>query len=135
IGMAERALEMAIDYTGTRHTWGAPIASRQGIQWMFADAAIDIHAARLMTYHCAERWDAGLDVRMEASIVKLAASEMVTRVIDMAIQVHGGMGYAKELPLEQMYRHARLFRIVEGASEIHRNVIGRMLVAGRRPSI
>ncbi len=135
IGMAERALEMAIDYTGTRRTWGEPISSRQGIQWMFADAAVDIHAARLMTYHCAQRWDAGLDVRLEASIVKLAASEMVTRVIDMAIQVHGGMGYAKELPLEQMYRHARLFRIVEGASEIHRNLIGRMLVAGRRPII
>jgi alkylation response protein AidB-like acyl-CoA dehydrogenase len=135
IGMAERALEMTIEYTRMRRTWGEPIASRQGVQWMFADAALDIHSARLVTYHCAERWDAGEDVRMEASMVKLAASEMVTRVIDMAIQLHGGMGYAKELPLEQMYRHARLFRIVEGASEIHRNVIGRLLVRGRRPAI
>jgi alkylation response protein AidB-like acyl-CoA dehydrogenase len=72
-------------------------------------------------------------VRQEASIVKLFASEMVTQIVDMAIQVHGGMGYSRDLPLEQMYRYARMFRIVEGASEIHRNVIARLLLEGRRP--
>jgi len=86
-----------------------------------------------MNYHCAWKWDRGLDVRMETSIVKLFASEMATRIIDMAMQVHGGMGYSRELPLERMYRYARMYRIVEGTSEIHKNVIGRMLVEGRRP--
>jgi acyl-CoA dehydrogenase len=135
LGGAQRALEMAIAYTQQRRTWGEPVASRQGIQWLFAQAAMDIHAARLMTYHCATRWDAGQDVRMEASMAKLAASEMVSRVVDMAMQVHGGMGYAKDLPLERIYRKMRLQRIVEGASEIHRNVIGKLLVEGRRPVI
>ncbi|HEV7268225.1 MAG TPA: acyl-CoA dehydrogenase family protein [Falsiroseomonas sp.] len=135
LGGAQRALEMAIAYTQQRRTWGEPVANRQGIQWMFAQAAMDIHAARLMTYHCATRWDAGQDVRLEASMAKLAASEMVSRVVDMAMQVHGGMGYAKDLPLERIYRRARLQRIVEGASEIHRNVIGKLLVGGRRPVI
>lgn len=135
IGAAERALDMAISYAGERRTWGEPVASRQGIQWMFAEAAMQIYGARLMTYHCATRWDAGEDVRMEASIAKLTASEMVSRVVDMAMQVHGGMGYARELPLERIYRKVRLQRIVEGASEIHRNIIGRMLVEGRRPNL
>lgn len=88
-----------------------------------------------MTYPCAQKWDAGQDVRMEASMVKLNASEMVSRVVDMAMQVHGGMGYAKELPLERMYRRAGIHRIVEGPSEIHRNIIGKMLVDGHRPVI
>jgi alkylation response protein AidB-like acyl-CoA dehydrogenase len=123
----------AVPVSGNRR--GEPVASRQGIQWLFAQAAMDIHAARLMTYHCATRWDAGQDVRMEASMAKLAASEMVSRVVDMAMQVHGGMGYAKDLPLERIYRKMRLQRIVEGASEIHRNVIGKLLVEGRRPVI
>ena len=133
VGMSERALNMAIDYAKERVTWGAPVATRQGIQWLFADAMVDIHAARVMNYHCAWKWDRGLDVRMETSIVKLFASEMATRIIDMAMQVHGGMGYSRELPLERMYRYARMYRIVEGTSEIHKNVIGRMLVEGRRP--
>jgi acyl-CoA dehydrogenase len=90
---------------------------RACIQWKFAHAAMDSHAAQLMTYHCATRWDAGQDVRMKASMAKLAASEMVLRVVDMAMQVHGGMGCAKDLPLERIYRKVRLQRIVEGASK------------------
>jgi acyl-CoA dehydrogenase len=133
VGISERALNMAIEYAKQRVTFGEPVASRQGIQWMFADAMVQIHAARLMNYHCAWKWDEGRDVRQEASIVKLFASEMVTQIVDMAIQVHGGMGYSRDLPLEQMYRYARMFRIVEGASEIHRNVIARLLLEGRRP--
>lgn len=135
IGTAERALEMAIEYTKQRKTWGETVASRQGVQWMLADATIRLHSVRLMTYFCAQRLDEGADVRMEASIVKLEAAEMACKVIDMAMQLHGGMGYAKELPLELMYRKARVQRIVEGPSEIHRNVIGRMVVDGKRPGI
>ncbi|MBI4504967.1 MAG: acyl-CoA dehydrogenase family protein [Chloroflexi bacterium] len=133
VGMADRALTMAIDYTKQRVTFGEPVASRQGVQWMFADAMVRLHAARLLNYHCAWKWDEGQEVRQEASIVKLFASEMVCDVVDMAIQVHGGIGYSRELPLEQMYRMARMWRIVEGASEIHRNVIARLLLEGRRP--
>lgn len=72
-------------------------------------------------------------MRLETSIVKLFASEMACRIIDMAMQVHGGMGYSKELPLERMYRYARLYPIGEGPSEIHKNLIARLLLAGRRP--
>lgn len=133
IGLSERALDMAVGYSRDRQTFGAPLATRQGLQWMFADALIKIHAARMMNYHCAWKSDRGMDVRMETSIVKLFASEMVTRIIDMAMQVHGGMGYSKELPLERMYRHARMNRIVEGPSEIHKNVIARLMLEGRRP--
>ncbi|MBI3964088.1 MAG: acyl-CoA dehydrogenase family protein [Chloroflexi bacterium] len=135
VGMSERALDMAIEYAKQRVTFGDAVANRQGIQWYFADAAVNIHAARLMNYHCAWEWDNGLDVRQEASIVKLFASEMVSKIIDMAIQVHGGIGYTKELPLEWMYRYSRMFRIVEGASEIHKNVIARGLLQGKRASL
>jgi alkylation response protein AidB-like acyl-CoA dehydrogenase len=135
VGVADRALDLAIAYTKERKTWGEPVANRQGIQWMFADAASQIYAARLMIYHCAQKWDSGEEARMETSICKLVASEMVSKVVDMAIQVHGGMGYTKDLPLEKMYRASRLQRIVEGASEIHKNIIGRMLVDGTRPSL
>jgi acyl-CoA dehydrogenase len=133
VGLAERALDMAMAYAKARQTFGAPVATRQGIQWMFADAAVQIHAARLMTYHCAWKWDQKQDVRLETSMVKVFATEMACRIIDMAMQVHGGMGYSKELPLERMYRHARLYPIGEGPTEIHKDLIARLLLAGRRP--
>jgi acyl-CoA dehydrogenase len=128
IGASRRALEMAIRYSKQRVTFGEPLANRQGIQWMLAEAAIDIQAAHLMTLECAWRWDQGLPMRAETSMAKLFASEMVCRILDMAIQIHGGLGYSKELPLERLYRRMRLYRIGEGASEIHRNVIAKQLM-------
>ncbi|MBI3969272.1 MAG: acyl-CoA dehydrogenase family protein [Chloroflexi bacterium] len=128
IGMSEWALDQTIAYAKQRVTFGAPVADRQGIQWYFADAAVNIHATRLMTYHCAWKWDRGDDVRAEASVVKLFATEMCSKILDMAIQVHGGIGYTKELGLEKMYRYQRRMRIVEGPSEIHKNVIARSLL-------
>ena len=128
VGVSQRALDMALNFSKQRITFGEPLSNRQGIQWMFADAAMQIHAARLMTWHCAWKWDRGEDVRKEASMVKLYASEMSSRILDMAIQVHGGLGYSRELPLERMYRQNRMMRIVEGASEIHKNVIARELL-------
>lgn len=129
VGISQRALDMSLAFSKQRVTFGEPLSSRQGLQWMFADAATQIHAARLMTWHCAWKWDQGEDVRKEASMVKLYASEMSSRILDMAIQVHGGLGYSKEMPLERMYRMNRMMRIVEGASEIHRNVIARELLS------
>lgn len=127
IGAARRGLAMATAYSKQRHTFGEPLSSRQGIQWMLADMALEIEAAHLMTLECAWRWDQGLPMRSETSMAKLFASEMVCRVLDQAIQIHGGLGYSRELPLERLYRRMRLYRIGEGASEIHRNVIAKQL--------
>lgn len=128
VGVSQRALDLAVSFSKQRYTFGEPLSARQGIQWMFADAATQIHAARLMTWNCAWKWDRGEDVRKEASMIKLYASEMSSKILDMAIQVHGGLGYSRELPLERMYRMNRMMRIVEGASEIHKNVIARELL-------
>ncbi|MBU1206526.1 MAG: hypothetical protein KKH04_06310 [Proteobacteria bacterium] len=111
------------------------MSSRQAIQWMIADSAVELYAARLLVYSCAWKMEnkVGGDLRMEVSMVKLFATEMVGRVVDRAIQVHGGMGVTKELPLERWYRESRIKRIGEGTSEIHRQVISRGILRGFYP--
>ena len=131
VGRAERALALAIDWARERKTFGAPLASRQAIQWMIADSAVDIHTARLMIYHAAWKADRGLPYHYEASMVKLHADEMMLRVVDRAIQIHGGIGLARELPLEVMYREARSRLITEGSQEMQRIIIASELLAGR----
>ncbi len=131
IGRAERALELAIGYAKERKTFGEPLANRQAIQWMLADAAVELNAARLMTYHAAWKADQGLNFHVEASQVKLYADDMYLRVVDRAIQIHGGMGLSRELPLELMYRDARSRTITEGSSEMQRTIISRELLSGR----
>ena len=131
IGRAERALEMAIGYANERKTFGAPLASRQAIQWMIADSTVELHAARTMTYHAAWKADRGLDFHVEASAVKLYADEMLVRVVDRAIQVHGGIGLSRELPLELMYRDARSRTITEGSSEMQRMIIASEMLSRR----
>jgi acyl-CoA dehydrogenase len=123
---------MAIEYANVRQTFGQPLSSRQALQWMIADSAVELHAARLMLYDCAWKMEnkTGGDLRLEVSMVKLFATEMVGRVVDRAIQVHGGMGVTKELPLERWYRESRIKRIGEGTSEIHRQVISRGILRG-----
>ena len=128
VGFAQRCLEMMVDYAKQRVTFGQRLADRQAIQWFIADSATDIHATRLMTYHGAWKFDQGEDVRREASMVKIFATEMATRVADRAMQTHGGMGMSKELPLEFIYRRLRPMRIFEGPSEVHRWVIARSLL-------
>ncbi|MBI4641713.1 MAG: acyl-CoA dehydrogenase family protein, partial [Candidatus Tectomicrobia bacterium] len=130
IGTADLALRMAITYARQRVTFGQPLAERQAIQWMIADSAVEIHAARLMVYHAAWKHEQGKDTRHEASIVKLYATETVGRVVDRAIQIHGGIGVSKDLPLERWYREVRVKRIGEGPSEVHRMVIARNLLKG-----
>lgn len=130
VGMAERALQMAIDYSKERYTFGKPIADRQAIQWMIADAAVDLEAARWLVLNAAYTLDIGEDNRHLASMAKLYGSNMGNRVIDKVLQIHGGMGYTKEMPFEKWYREARLWRIYDGTDEIQRLIISRNLLKG-----
>jgi acyl-CoA dehydrogenase len=128
VGMAQRCLDMMIDYAKQRVTFGQRLADRQAVQWFIADSATDIYASRLMAHHGAWKFDQGEDVRQEASMLKIFATEMATRVVDRAMQVHGGMGMSKDLPLEFMYRRLRPMRIFEGPTEVHRWVVARSLL-------
>ncbi len=131
IGRAERALELAVSYANERKTFGEPLAKRQAIQWMIADSTVELHAARTMTYHAAWKADQGMDYHFEASAVKLYADEMLVRVVDRAIQIHGGMGLSRELPLELMFRDARSRTITEGSSEMQRIIIASEILSRR----
>jgi len=127
LGVAVAAHRMAIAYAKERSTFGAKLAERQAIQWMLADAEVEIRAARWLIWEGAWKADRGEDARVEASIAKLYSSEVLGRVIDAAVQIHGGYGVSKEFPLERWYREARVRRIGEGPSEVHRMVIARSL--------
>lgn len=120
LGIAGRALDMMMDYSHHRVTFGRPLADRQAVQFMVADSAMELHACRLMVYECAWRHDQGEDVRNLSYMVKVMATEMVGRVVDRSIQVHGGVGLTKDLPLEWWYRQVRAIRITEGATEVLR---------------
>ena len=128
IGMSRRALDMMVEHTKQRVTFGQRLADRQAIQWWIADAAIKIHACRLMVYDAAAKADAGKDVRTEASMVKLWGTEMATEIIDHAMQSFGAMGVAKELPLQLMAQKVRTMRVYEGPSEVHRMAIARRII-------
>jgi acyl-CoA dehydrogenase len=125
IGPAQRLLELSVDYSKQRITFGKPIAQRQAIQWMIADMATEIFAAREMLYRTAWEKDQNKKVSVEASMVKLFATEAAFRIADRALQVHGSMGYAKGYAVERWYRDLRSARITEGPSEIQRIVIAR----------
>jgi acyl-CoA dehydrogenase len=129
VGAAQRLLEASTAHAQTRTQFGRPIAANQAIQWMLADAATEVHAARLMVYDAAHRADLGERVTQRAAMAKLFATEMLGRVADGAVQIHGGMGYMKELWIERAYRDARIYRIYEGTSEIQRMVIASALLA------
>ena len=128
LGIAEAALTLAIDYARNRETFGRPLADRQAIQWMLADSEIELRAARWLTWEAAWKVDRGEPARMESSIAKVTATETAGRIVDRAIQVLGGMGVSRDLPLERWYRELRIKRIGEGPSEVHRMVIARDLL-------
>lgn len=128
IGAAIRAHEMAIEYSQLRETHGAKLSTRQAIQWMLVDNEIDIRSARLFTLQAAQRADRGQDFRTEASIAKLVATEAAGRVVDRSMQIFGGLGMTKDLPLERWYRELRIKRIGEGTSEVQRITIARGLL-------
>lgn len=128
VGIARRALEMMTEHAKQRVTFGARLADRQAIQWWIAEAAMKIHACRLMVYDAAAKSDAGKDVRTEASMVKLYGTEMATETIDHAMQTFGAMGVAKELPLQLFAQKVRTMRVYEGPSEVHRMAIARRII-------
>ncbi len=132
IGMAQRALDMMIEYAPQRKTFGVPLSERQTIQFWAADAATRIHAARLMAYHCAWTLDQGRDARQEISMIKAYCTEMAFEVVDRAMQTFGAMGMTKEMPLQLMAAKLRLMRIYDGPTEIHKWVVGRNLMGTRR---
>lgn len=132
IGMAQRALDMLVDYAPQRQTFGAPLSERQAIQFWVAEAATNIHAARLMAYDCAWKLDNGRDVRAEISMIKWYATEMAFTVVDHAMQAFGGMGMTKEVPLQLMQAKLRTMRVYDGPTEIHKWVIARNLLGTRK---
>ena len=123
VGIGQGALDEALKYSQQRVAFGQPIANFQAIQFMLADMATEIDAARLLTRKAAWKQGTGARFTMEAAIAKLFASEMATQVTHKAIQIHGGYGYSREYPVERMYRDARVTEIYEGTSEIQRVVI------------
>lgn len=128
IGIAQRALGLAIDWAKQRQTFGGLLADKQAIQWMIADSEIELRAARLLVYQAAWKGDLGHDNKVDASIAKVYATETAWRVVDRCIQIFGGLGVSNEMPLERWYRELRIKRIGEGPSEIHRMVVARALL-------
>jgi len=129
-GIAQGAFDQALAYAHERQAFGHPIADFQAIQFMLADMATEIDAARLLVRKAAWKQDTGARFSMEASIAKLFASELATRVTHKAMQIHGGNGYSREYPVERMYRDARITEIYEGTSEIQRLVIAAAVLKG-----
>ena len=128
LGIAQGAFEAALDYSKQREQFGKRISEFQGIQWMLADMAMNIEAARMLLYRAAFLRDEGKNYSLAASMAKLFASETASMVADRALLIHGGIGNIRGTPVERFYRDARITRIYEGTSEIHRHVISRALL-------
>jgi len=127
-GMMDILIERSVEYMKTRAQGGRKIAEHQGLQWMLADMAVARDAARLLTWRAIESILRGERGTLEASVAKLHATESLAKVVDCAVQIHGGMGYMREAGIETMYRDARITRIYEGSSEIQRNIVASQLL-------
>ncbi len=130
LGLAKGAMDQSVSYAKQREAFGRPIATKQAIQFMIADMATELDAARLMVYRAAALYDEGLQYGTESAMAKLYASEVAGRNVDKAVQIHGGIGYFKPTPVERMYRDQRVTEIYEGTSEIQRLVISRSILGG-----
>ncbi|NCC31859.1 MAG: acyl-CoA dehydrogenase [Chloroflexia bacterium] len=128
VGAAKEAFELSRNYAIERHQFGRPIADLQTIQFKLAEMAVKIYTMEQIVYDCARKVDSGKNATLESSIVKLYCTEMASQVIDEAIQIYGGMGFSREVPLERMYRDARVTRIFEGTNEIQKSVIASELL-------
>lgn len=128
IGKATKVLSMALDYARDRQQFGQSIGEFQMVQQMLADSAIEINAARTALWECAWQMDQGMDPRAKISMLKVQGAETLGRVVDRAMQIFGGMGFSKDLPIERYYRDARIYRIFDGASEIHRSVVAKSML-------
>jgi len=125
VGKSVRLLNLMITYAQERKQFGKPIGEFQLIQQMIADSVVEINASRLLVLDAANDIDNGVDARDKISMAKFYVAEVLGRVADRAVQVYGGMGYCADLPIERMYRDARIYRIFDGTSEIHRTVVAR----------
>jgi acyl-CoA dehydrogenase len=132
VGCAQRALDESVAYAAANTQGGVPIGEHQLVQAMLADQYTDVAAGRAMVRDAAAAYDSGADRRVMPSAAKLFCTEMAGRVADLAVQVHGGTGYMREVPVERIYRDVRLLRLYEGTSEIQRLIIGGSLARGRR---
>jgi len=128
IGIAQAALDMACQWARDRDVFGGRLADKQGIQWMLVDSEVELRAARLLVYQAAWNADLGRNVRVDASIAKLNATETAYRVLDRCMQIHGALGLSTELPLERWFRDLRVKRLGEGATEVQREVVARALL-------
>lgn len=131
-GMAKRALEIAADYITERESFGMKLADHEGVQWMIGEAAMQVDIGRLLTMRAAWLMDQGQRARKEVSMAKVTVSEALHKAVDTALQLCGAKGYSKDLPLEWMYRYARLARLGDGASEVHKMVLSRSLLSERQ---
>ncbi|MFQ5935760.1 MAG: acyl-CoA dehydrogenase family protein [Acidiferrobacterales bacterium] len=129
LGLAKRALEIAAGYVREREAFGSKLAEHEGVQWMLGEAAMEVHTGRLLTMHAAWKLDQGDFARKEVSMAKIAVADTLHKAIDTAIQLCGAHGYSKDTVLEWMYRYARQARLVDGASEVHKMVLSRNLLA------
>ena len=129
IGVAQASLDLAVEWAKQRKTFGSLLSDKQAIQWMLADSEVDLRAARLLVYQAAWNGDLGRDIKIDASVAKLFATEAAGRVVDRCMQIFGGMGMTHELPLERWYRELRIRRVGEGPSEVQRMVIARDLLS------
>ena len=130
LGACERRVEMGMDHARNRVTFGSPIADRQAIQWMIADSAVEIEALRWLVLSAAWQVDHDIDSRQSQSMAKLYGGVKANEIVDRVLQMHGGMGYTRELPIERWYRELRVLRIYEGTDEIQRRTIARNLLSG-----
>jgi alkylation response protein AidB-like acyl-CoA dehydrogenase len=133
LGTSERAFELSVEQSKNRVTFGKPIAERQAIQRYLAEMAVDIYALRSMIADAGEKWDRGRRIPAEASMCKLFGLEAVGRVTDLALLVHGGIGYTRMRKIERLYRDARLNWLEEGTPSIQQMVIARQFLDGYRP--
>ncbi len=129
LGMAKRALEIASTYVREREAFGSKLAEHEGVQWMLGEAAMEVQTGRLLTMHAAWKLDQGDFARKEVSMAKIVVANVLHKAIDTAIQLCGARGYSRDTVLEWMYRYARQARLVDGASEVHKMVLSRNLLA------
>ncbi|PHS73342.1 MAG: acyl-CoA dehydrogenase [Cycloclasticus sp.] len=131
LGMAKRAMEIALEYVEDRDNFGAKLIDRETIQTMLGDAAMSIQVGRLLTMNAAWKLDQGSFARKEVSMAKIQVADTLHKVVDTALQLNGARGYSKDTPLEWMYRYARQAKIIDGASEVHKMVLSRNLLNDR----
>lgn len=129
LGLAQGAFDAAVTYAKDRVQFGKPIAANQGIQWMLADMALEIEAARLLVYNAARLKDSGANYSKQSAMAKLYAAQVAVNVSRTALQIHGGVGYTKEMAVERFYRDAKVTEIYEGTNEIQRTVIAKHILA------